>query len=1022
MSTIDHDDPRLTAYAMNELEGAARAEFEALLNDDPVAQAEVEAIRAFGGALEGEMQKAPCPALTDVQRARVVQAAAPTPVAPVAWTRPWFLRPEALAAAGLVGAIGLGLWSSSVREQIVVTTEGAAGEQAEVEAIREQMIRDLQSRQREIDDLKLRQETIHEELREARLLIHGRENDEVKYDHFKTPLEDLKNEIVRERARHERDFRLEEARLQKTVSDLENRSDPTPAPVLSGEYAGAGAVPAGTNVHGVPADEHDERSDRLRDIDAGTSFSSGSFKEDPAVGGGVNGDPADTPLGTIDMRFGGFLHPKPVPDNPFKPAAADPLSTFSVDVDTAAYANVRRYLQQQSVLPPPAAVRLEELINYFSYDYPAPTGEHPFAANVEVASCPWAPANRLVRVGLKGREQAAVDRPATNLVFLIDVSGSMSAVNKLPLVKRSLELLVEQLRAQDRVAIVVYAGASGVVLESTPGDRKAEVRAALERLSAGGGTNGGAGIQLAYDLASRHFAEGGGVNRVVLCTDGDWNVGVQTHERLQALIEEKAKSNVFLTVLGFGMDHRDTTLELLADKGNGNYAFVDTTAEARKVLVDQLSSTLITIAKDVKVQVEWNRDAVASYRLLGYENRVLAARDFADDTKDAGEIGAGHTVTALYEVVPTSQPKGQRQLMTLRLRYKEPLGDVSRLLEQPAVDQGQTFEQASPDFRFAAGVAAFGLVLRQSPHKGTATLGLAHALVRQGVGKDPHGLRRELVDLIEVAGSVANVSLTPPPPNPAPVRPVAPAAPDVAPDAPEPTVVLENLDDGLARFQVSGNAPDLPDGTLLHVALRVEGPEPPIEAAFFRVTVKSGRYEGNHGWERRRFAPLVYRTEVQLVMQVQPPPVKRFLARELGWPLEHVEVIGAARTLLGTDEERRAHDVATLGALRDLQVGASTLSAELESQLDRPVGVFTTAALSLQQRLRALRDEVERLDSSWVVCLDRHLVSALRGALVTLDTALFGRREDRERARELFATAVEDVRRVGEAIERRLPR
>ncbi len=470
-----------------------------------------------------------------------------------------------------------------------------------------------------------------------------------------------------------------------------------------------------------------------------------------------------------------------IPDNAFLTVAQAPLSTFSIDVDTASYAIVRRFLNEQR-LPPKGAVRIEELINYFSYDYPQPQGDAPFLATMEVAACPWTPAHRLVRIGLKGREIAKDKRPASNLVFLIDVSGSMQPANKLPLLKQSLGLLIDQLGSEDQVAMAVYAGSSGTVLEPTRS--KAKMRAALAKLESGGSTNGASGVQLAYELAERGFIKGG-TNRVILATDGDWNVGITDPKELLEMIAKKAKGGVFLTVLGYGMDNlKDSMLVKLADKGNGNYGYIDTLIEAKKLLADELSSTLVTIAKDVKIQVEFNPAQVSGYRLIGYEKRLLAKEDFNDDTKDAGEIGAGHTVTALYEVVPaggdvpqfakTDELKYQRpardpekseirnpksetspELLTLKLRYKAPDGDVSKLLEFPLTDTGATWEKSSRDFRFAAAVAGYGMLLRDSPHKGTATWNSVRELAVEGTGEDATGYRAEFITLLEKAKALA---------------------------------------------------------------------------------------------------------------------------------------------------------------------------------------------------------------------------------------------------------------------------
>ncbi len=463
----------------------------------------------------------------------------------------------------------------------------------------------------------------------------------------------------------------------------------------------------------------------------------------------------------------------PITDNSFLDALEQPLSTFSIDVDTASYANMRRYLTQGS-LPPTDAVRIEELLNYFDYDYPQPVGERPFSATVEVAGCPWAPDHRLVRLGLKGKELQG-ELPPANLVFLLDVSGSMSSQDKLPLLKRALKLLVAQLRPEDRVAIVVYAGSSGLVLPSTAGDERQAILGALRRLESGGSTNGGAGIQLAYDVARANFVLGG-ANRVILATDGDFNVGTTSRAALLELIRREAASGVFLTVLGFGTGNlKDGTLEQLADKGNGLYGYVDGLPEARKLLVQQLGGSLVTIAKDVKIQVEFNPAEVSAYRLLGYENRVLAARDFDDDRKDAGEIGAGHTVTALYEIVPagragsgtdagslryqrprvTEQAAASGELLTLKLRYKRPQGSVSQLLEFPLRDRGASYAQASADFKFAAAVAGFGMLLRDSPHRGHANYAQVAELAQEGASYDPHGYRAQFLELVALARGLA---------------------------------------------------------------------------------------------------------------------------------------------------------------------------------------------------------------------------------------------------------------------------
>jgi Ca-activated chloride channel family protein len=461
-------------------------------------------------------------------------------------------------------------------------------------------------------------------------------------------------------------------------------------------------------------------------------------------------------------------------DNPFTAVVDQPLSTFSIDVDTASYSNVRRFINQGQ-LPPPDAVRIEEMLNYFPYQYetPKPDDKEPFKAAVEVAGCPWNSAHRLARVAIKGKEIAHDKRPVSNLVFLIDVSGSMNEPRKLPLVKEGLKLLVNELTENDRISIVVYAGNAGLVLPSTCADPKSKdtILAAIDNLSAGGSTNGGQGIELAYHLATDNFIKGG-TNRVLLATDGDWNVGITDQTSLTHLIEDKAKSGVFLSVLGFGFGNlKDSTMEKLADKGNGHYAYIDDLKEARKVLVEEMSGTLVTIAKDVKIQIEFNPAKVASYRLIGYENRMLRKEDFNNDKIDAGEIGAGHCVTALYEIAPatgqtkapTTRPaaspeidplKYQKhelinspELLTLKLRYKQPDGDTSKLIQTAVTDGGLSYGKASVDFKFAAAVAEYGMILRNSPNKGSASLDAVLELADEGKGKDEKGYRAGFVEL-----------------------------------------------------------------------------------------------------------------------------------------------------------------------------------------------------------------------------------------------------------------------------------
>ena len=474
--------------------------------------------------------------------------------------------------------------------------------------------------------------------------------------------------------------------------------------------------------------------------------------------------------GFRDFNTESYAH---IRESDFQTVAASPLSTFSIDVDRASYANVRRFIQSGE-RPPIDAVRIEEMVNYFPYEWGKVTGDHPFSVRTEVWEAPWRPEHRLVRIGLRARSVETERLPPANLVFLLDVSGSMAYADKLPLLKRAFALLVEQLRPTDRVAIVVYAGAAGLVLPSTPGSERAEILAALEQLEAGGSTAGGAGIRLAYETAREHFIDGGN-NRVVLATDGDFNVGASSDGEMVRLIEKERDAGVFLTVLGFGTGNlKDSKMEQIADHGNGNFHYVDNLLEARKVLVEEMGGTLLTLAKDVKLQVEFNPKRVAGYRLIGYENRLLDEEDFADDTKDAGELGAGHTVTALYEVVPAgvAVPRGGEtdslryqsrpvaepsdefadELMYVKVRYKDPDGTKSKLLDHAVADVSGS---PSADFRFATAVAGFGMLLRESPHAGQWELDDVIAMAERGRGDDPRGYRGEFVRLVETVRDLA---------------------------------------------------------------------------------------------------------------------------------------------------------------------------------------------------------------------------------------------------------------------------
>ncbi|HQZ50699.1 MAG TPA: von Willebrand factor type A domain-containing protein [Chitinophagaceae bacterium] len=465
-----------------------------------------------------------------------------------------------------------------------------------------------------------------------------------------------------------------------------------------------------------------------------------------------------------------------ITENQFMKVNDNPLSTFSIDVDAASYSNVRRFLNQGQ-LPPAGSVRIEEMVNYFKYEYPQPTNNDPFSINTEIADAPWNKDHKLILIGLQGKKIPTENLPASNLVFLIDVSGSMQSANKLPLVKASMKMLVDQLREQDKISMVVYAGAAGIVLPPTSGAEKTKIKDAIDKLEAGGSTAGGAGIKLAYKTAQENFVRNGN-NRVILCSDGDFNVGESSDDAMERLIETERKSGVFLTILGYGMgNYQDAKMQKLADKGNGNHAYIDGISEAKKVLVNEFGGTLFTIAKDVKLQIEFNPAKVQGYRLIGYENRMLAKEDFNDDKKDAGELGSGHTVTAIYEVIPVgvkssflkdvdalkyqkdvaplSKSKQTDEILTVKFRYKAPDGEVSKLIEHPVADKQVAIAKTSDNFRFAAAVAQFGMLLRDSEFKSAASYTSVVEMARKARGNDDEGYRSEFIRLVESAQLLA---------------------------------------------------------------------------------------------------------------------------------------------------------------------------------------------------------------------------------------------------------------------------
>ena len=821
---MNTDDPKFTAYALGEKEDltpAECAEIEALLANDPLASAEAVEMCALAGRLRAELPGEEASALLEDQRATILSATA-----------------SQAPAAKVVRFPRRALWWSAVAACVVVSAVMALlypALQAEKEAARRSLAHGSLSLGTDADGF-----VADNSMTAPRITLDPS---------FSTASPTLGAvPLPAEAPAEARVWTADSttrtagtisgrggsgAALPSTLAPALAFTSPTPAQTVPTVSALTTMNPATT----MPSASAKMPQDRLSAAMTTKSLTSDRYADNGFVKKGA-GDLADLQArGLREEEAAGLKRETllrqgnepanteafdAIADNAFLTARDNPLSTFSIDVDTASYAIVRRFLSQNQ-RPPKGAVRIEEMLNYFTYDYPQPQGDAPFSATMEATACPWNPEHRLVRIGLKGREIAKDKRPASNLVFLIDVSGSMQPGNKLPLLKQSLGLLIDQLGAEDRVSMVVYAGSSGCVLDPT--NDKAQMRAALGKLQAGGSTNGASGLLLAYQLAEKSFVKGG-TNRVILATDGDWNVGVTNQSDLLDLIAQKAKSGVFLTVLGFGMDNlKDSMMVKLADRGNGNYAYLDTLLEAKKVLVEQLSGTLVTIAKDVKIQVEFNPAQVGAYRLIGYEKRMLAKEDFNDDKKDAGEIGAGHTVTALYEVVPAGRellasnkrvaalkyqsepaapdapalresvidersdaaPAGAeiakklddrplmaaatparkekakvapasehvaREMLTLKLRYKEPEGDTSKLLEFPLTDSGAGWERSSRDLRFAASVAGYGMLLRDSPHKGQATWSAVAEWAQEGLGADANGYRAEFLALIEKAKAV----------------------------------------------------------------------------------------------------------------------------------------------------------------------------------------------------------------------------------------------------------------------------
>ncbi|HET7626535.1 MAG TPA: von Willebrand factor type A domain-containing protein [Verrucomicrobiae bacterium] len=836
---LNPDDPRLTAYALGELNADERAEIETALRENPECRRAVEEIRQTAAMLSGNFAKESSPKLSQEQRNAIEEQLHSGKIIVFQGRRIFSTAGIAAIAASVMFLIAWQFdffgWHGR--------TEKMAGKTESVRRLELQAGNGDKTKTRIAEELK----PAAEANRPPNSSVIQKENNPTFSENSFSGASNRKTENiavldkmvppapVAAPAESPATVREKKDVLSSNVAD-KNRVNPTTASPANSIFLNAGQLSGDVFMPGANSE--------IQPVSTGEALSFNQTMAENSVensllgivkgfGGGVGGNSVGSPAQTsssvvirptpafqnqiaaagevtsdstprgiydddVKQKLSRFFRLQTqseitgnsetatyphLEDNSFLTARNHPLSTFSIDVDTASYANVRRFLNEGR-MPPRDAVRIEELINYFHYDYPQPRGDAPFSANIEIAGCPWNPEHRLVRIGLKGREVARGKRPPSNFVFLIDVSGSMAPRERLPLIKQALRELVKKMTENDRVAIVVYASEAGLKLESTSCADKEKILQAIDDLGAGGSTNGGDGIRQAYRVAENNFIKGG-VNRVLLCTDGDFNVGMTDQNELVRMIQQKARSGVFLTTLGVGTDnYKDALMQKLADKGNGNYFYLDSLEEAQKVLIDQMNGTLVTIAKDVKIQIEFNPATVNAYRLIGYEKRLLRKEDFNNDAKDAGEIGAGHTVTALYEIVPagreirgavddlkyqespmsnvqspmSKEEKAERyasdsskELLTLKLRYKQPDGKTSTRLEFPVTDKGGRFSRASKDFQFAASVAEFGMLLRDSEFKGDSSYDNVLEIARASKGADENGYRAEFLNLVKKA-------------------------------------------------------------------------------------------------------------------------------------------------------------------------------------------------------------------------------------------------------------------------------
>ena len=806
--TIKPDDQRLTAYALGELEAEQSAQLEALLKENPEVADEVAAIREAAALLESELAADSTLQLSDEQRSRVITGGDGTGKkivnpGPDAFSRTsrWLGITAAAACVMAVSAIGIKQFLLEEKEAVeessandlLIAGKSASGKEGMLPPINEPVgfaAEGLRNEQGDADPF-----ATHD-------AIPGSQQKMAKDVALSRPLKKTREEALEAIAPP-----AEKRAFQQQVAQAKPRPASVPSVIISADSLevaesvlkeaealsdAESALPepgflTQSQGQGQTRQARRNASVKLKSATGSSANLPLLARKKPGLGsGGLEEgkkelEQFDKRADAGGERFGRLY------DTPFFDAFERPLSTFAVDVDTASYANMRRYIGRHGQLPPTDAVRVEELINYFDYDYPQPEdNRHPFSVNLEVAACPWEKGHRLVRVGLKAREMNPGKRPASNLIFLIDASGSMNNPLKLPLLKSSLAALTRNLTEDDRIGIVIYAGNAGVALDPVHGDLKEKIIDVIDGIGTGGGTNGAGGIRVAYDLAAKNYIKGG-TNRVILATDGDFNVGITNNGELAKFVKDRSeKDGIFLTALGFGEGNiNDERLEQIANKGNGEYYYIDSAKEGRRVLVDKLSSTLVNVAKDVKIQVDFNPAKVESYRLIGYANRRMKAQDFRNDKKDAGEIGAGHTVTALYQIVPAgakgregtvaaAKPEsrylkkpGEKvrqaalvdsdELLTVALRYKSPDAGLEDEATEFAVglrDSMKGWEDSSQDFRFAASVAGFGMQLRESEYRGMLDYDLLLELAGEGVGEDRNGLRKEFIELVRKARKI----------------------------------------------------------------------------------------------------------------------------------------------------------------------------------------------------------------------------------------------------------------------------